>query len=942
MSLGAGTRLGPYEITTPLGSGGMGDVYRARDTRLGRDVAVKVLPAAMAGDPDRQARFEREARVVASLSHPHICAIYDVGRQDTGEASTEFLVMELLEGETLAERLARRSGRSTPGVGAAATPRPRRGSSSGTASGPDVASPGAAPGRALPLDETLRIATELADALGAAHRAGIVHRDLKPSNVMLTKAGVKVLDFGLAKLHEQSPAALVEYATATAPLTDVGVVMGTIPYMAPEQVQGHDVDARADLFAFGAILYEMMTGARAFAADSQAGLIAALLDQQPPPITAVIPSAPRSIERVVQRCLEKDPDDRWQSAKDLAAELKWIEQGLRQPESGATPVVAPAARRRWMFPVAGLALAAGVVLALFLVNKFARGDTPAATAAPPIHSRVRLPDGVALGGWGAPVVSLSPDGRILAFVGRQGGVARLFVHRLDRDQTVEVPDSASAEGPFFSPDAQWIAFAVGVSGGGVKGELKKYSLATGLTQSIAEIGDFFGGAWRADGTIFFMGSQGAHLQKVRADGGIPERAVAAIRSTGRNVATYGHWPQLLPDGRILMLVETDDGDGRPGILNVDTGEVWVLDTVISNIRYLASGHLLYMNVNAALMAVPFDLRSGTVTGAEVPVLSGASIAGNRDPVVAVSNSGVLAYSIGPLAGSRWVSSTFVRIRNDTVTPLPFDAEYVRTMKASADGNLLAVSTQDSSTWIYDLRRQTRIRLPEAGVRYRLSGPVWSPDHSKVAFFSAMVGWHLYLQPVDGVSHPEVVLRGPEEKTAPLFTPDGQSIVFAQQGGGNIAGMRLFRYRLGARGPAERLTKSTFNESNPAFSPDGRWLAYSANDTGRPEVYVQPYPELNRRVQVSRTGSGSPRWSADSQTLFFGSGTRLFAVAISGTAANVTIGEPKEVMNIPGIRGAEPLRDGSFIALKTADVPDVTELRLVVNWFDELRRIAPPK
>jgi eukaryotic-like serine/threonine-protein kinase len=255
MSLGAGTRLGPYEISTPIGSGGMGDVYRARDTRLGRDVAVKVLPAAMAGDPDRQARFEREARVVASLSHPHICAIYDVGRQDAGDASIEFLVMELLEGETLAERLARRSGRSAPGAGAAAaTPRPRRGSSSGTASGSDVASAGAARGRALPLDETLRIATELAEALGAAHRAGIVHRDLKPSNVMLTKPGVKVLDFGLAKLHEQSPAASVEYATATAPLTDVGVVMGTIPYMAPEQVQGHDVDARADLFAFGAIL----------------------------------------------------------------------------------------------------------------------------------------------------------------------------------------------------------------------------------------------------------------------------------------------------------------------------------------------------------------------------------------------------------------------------------------------------------------------------------------------------------------------------------------------------------------------------------------------------------------------------------------------------------------------------------------------------------------
>ena len=305
MSLGAGTRLGPYEISGRIGSGGMGEVYRARDTRLGRDVAVKVLPAAMAGDPDRQARFEREARVVASLNHAHICAIYDVGRHSAGgDAPVEFLVMELLEGETLTERLARRGGRpSSSGAAATATPRPRRGSSSGTASGSDAAPARAARGRPLPVDETLRIATELAEALGAAHRAGIVHRDLKPSNVMLTKAGVKVLDFGLAKLHEPSPAAPADYATATAPLTDVGVVMGTMPYMAPEQVQGHDVDARADLFAFGAILYEMVTGERAFAADSQAGLIAALLDQHPRPVTAVVPSAPRAIERVVQRCL---------------------------------------------------------------------------------------------------------------------------------------------------------------------------------------------------------------------------------------------------------------------------------------------------------------------------------------------------------------------------------------------------------------------------------------------------------------------------------------------------------------------------------------------------------------------------------------------------------------------------------------------------------------
>ena len=509
MSLTAGTRLGPYEISRPIGSGGMGDVYRARDTRLGRDVAVKVLPAAMAGDPDRQARFEREARVVASLSHPHICAIYDVGRQqDDAGRPIEFLVMELLEGETLAARLARRGGRSgSPAGSAGATPTPRAISSSSAATGADARPGGTGGGRALPLDETLRIATQLAEALAAAHRAGIVHRDLKPANVMMTKTGVKVLDFGLAKLHEPSAAARVDYATATAPLTDVGVVMGTMPYMAPEQVQGHDVDARADLFAFGAILHEMATGERAFAADSQAGLIAALLDQHPRPISTIVPSAPRSLERVVQRCLEKDPNDRWQSAQDLAAELQWIEQSLRQPDSGGAPVLAPAASRRWMFTAAG-ARARGRCLSHAVPGRPLRTARGSRDAAPPIHSRVRLPEGVSLAGWGSPVIALSPDGRLLAFVGMKNGVPKLFVHRLDRDQTLEVPDSTEAEGPFFSPDAQWIAFAVGVSSrSGMKGELKKYSLATGLTQSITEIADFFGGTWRCRRHDLFHGKE---------------------------------------------------------------------------------------------------------------------------------------------------------------------------------------------------------------------------------------------------------------------------------------------------------------------------------------------------------------------------------------------------------------------------------------------------
>ena len=353
----------------------------------------------------------------------------------------------------------------------------------------------------------------------------------------------------------------------------------------------------------------------------------------------------------MQRCLEKDPDDRWQSARDLAAELQWIHQSLRQPDSGGAPgaVLGPASRR-WMFTAAGLALAAAVFLTLFLVDRFARREAPA-TAAPPIHSRVRLPEGVLPRGMGIPVIALSPDGRLLAFVGMKNGVPKLFVHRLDRDQTIEVPDSTEAEGPFFSPDAQWIAFAVGVSSrSGMKGELKKYSLATGLTQSITETADFFGCTWRADGTILFMGRNGEHLRKVRAEGGRHEPALAAVRPTGRKVGNYGTGRTLLPGGRIPVNVEADDGEPRPAIVNLDNGDISVLEIV--------SPYHLHRKRTSSLHADgrnddggPVDVKSGTVAGAEVAVISGTSVVGNWEPAVAVSDSGVLAYSTGPVTGS---------------------------------------------------------------------------------------------------------------------------------------------------------------------------------------------------------------------------------------------------------------------------------------------------
>ena len=363
-----------------------------------------------------------------------------------------------------------------------------------------------------------------------------------------------------------------------------------------------------------------------------------------------------------------------------------------------------------------------------------------------------------------------------------------------------------------------------------------------------------------------MGRNAAPVQKVRAEGGKHEDATPPIRPTARKIGKYGYRPQLLPGGRkLLLLAEADDGDPRPAILDIETGDIATLDVVSSFHRYVPTGHLLYMRLDGTMMAAPFDAENGRIIGPEVAVISGISVVGTWEAALAVSDNGVLAYSTGPVNGSTWTSSRLVRVANGEVTSLPFEPDYLRGIRASPDGNLLAGYTADGTLWIYDLRRNSRTKLPEAGVRYR-DYPAWSPDNTRIAFMSAMIGFHLYVQRVDGVSTPELILPGPEEKSSGAFTPDGQSYVFTRQKP-RLTGTDLWRIRLAANERPERLTSSTATESGPAFSPDGQWLAYLATDSGRYEVYLQPYPELNRRMQVSTTGSSSPRWSADSRTLY---------------------------------------------------------------------------
>ena len=927
MPLSSGTRLGPYEILNLAGAGGMGEVYRAKDTRLERVVAIKVLPGEVAANTDRRQRFEREARTIASLSHPHICALHDVGSQE----GLEDLVMEFLEGETLAARLARRGSRSS------SAPRAQEVMPSPSPGSPSPASTPAVAGQALPVAEMVRIARELAEALAAAHRAGIVHRDLKPANIMLTRSGVKVLDFGLARLVDPETTGSPALSTATVPLTSAGVLLGTIPYMAPEQLEGREVDSSADIFAFGAIVFEMATGRRAFNADSQAGVIAAILDQDPPPLSSLVPTMAPALERLVQRCLAKNPDERWHSAHDLATELRWIEEGAATAARGPA-LPRPDGLRSWIKATGVVGLGAAILAAGVFIGRGRSAMVPASSP-PTIRATLRLPDGVQLAGRGGPVVALSSDGRSLAFIGVKNNEARLYVQRLADGRVQLVPGSEDVEGPFFSPDGEWLAFAVNASTGvGKQPELRKYSLSTGLTQTICEIVDFFGGTWREDGTIFFAGANNSGMQKVAASGGTAETAVAKFTSGGKPIASIAYFPQVLPGNALLVETEAPNGDNQPSVLDLATGDVVPLGHYGLYSRYLATGHIVYMRSDGTLMAMPFDARRRAVSGPPVAVLENLSISGLFEAVIGISDTGTIVYTQGPLQGSSRELSRLVRLANGKVTALPTEADYfVGSMRASPDTKRLAVTTWGGAAWIYDLARNTRTQLPSEGVDYR-SSPVWTPDGSRVAFTSAAKGFNIYWQRPDGVSPPELLLGGADEKSTGVFVPGASALLFPQV---TTTGQDLWRLPLDGSGKPTKLITASGSQNGPAMSPDGKWLLYASNETKRFEIYLQPYPTLDRKAQLSPDGGTTPQWSPDGRTIYYRNGARLLSMRFD--PARGSAGSPSLVHEATDLRNYQAMSDGTFLGFqRSLDTGIHRELQLIVNWFEEIERLAPGK
>ena len=862
MPLPAGSRLGPYEVLSAIGAGGMGEVYKARDTRLERVVALKVIQPASASSPEMRERFEREARAISALDHPHICMLYDVCRlRAEGAAASQgdeisFLVMQYLEGETLADRLAR-AGRPASD--------PTRPSSGSGGSDQTLATLTTTSRGPIPFDTTLRFAAEIAHALDAAHRRGIVHRDLKPGNVMLTKAGTKLLDFGLAKLAaDDASAGIFGDATRTSPLTSQGAILGTLHYMSPEQLEGREVDSRSDIHAFGALLYEMLSGRRAFESQSQAGIIASIISTDPPALTTLADTktslpvvAQRALDRLLARCLAKNPDDRWQSAADLAAELQWInEERLRAvPESaamssGAGPAATAASHRRertWM-AVAATAIVALAALAYWWYPR------PAAPP-DPVTFTFEGPAGQTISP-GPGLLSVSPDGKHVAFTTGAAQTLQLWVRTLGSLEARRLDKADGAWHPAWSPDGKSIAF----TGSGGPGTLRKVDLASGMVTTLAPSAQGRV-AWNKDGVILFQSAR--ELLRVSAAGsGSPTVAMAPDAS--RQELGFA-WPAFLPDGRRYLVIIRSTDPSKEGLYlaSLDSPDRTFLANVFSTVDY--SGGYLFFQREGTLMAQAFDADAGRITGEAMTVFENLRYnAGNGRAAFSISETGVLAFVTGTDNLDLTERKVMLFDRTGKTARQIGAARSYSSATLSPDGRQAIVAEDTTSRPVV---RFLSLLDMERGVLTRFTPgsndeefPVWSPDGSSVVFSSRRAdGFGIYRRAAGGGATKEELLFSSTESVAPTgFSSDGSLLLMTRGAFGN---QRIWVLPMnGDRKPVEAFPGATVAQSQARFSHDGKWIAYTeATGPTDAEIYIRPYPADDRRVRISPSSGRHPRW-----------------------------------------------------------------------------------
>jgi serine/threonine-protein kinase len=902
MALAAGIRLGPFEILAPLGEGGMGEVYKARDTRLDRIVAIKALPARLSDRADARERFDREARAIASLNHPHICTLHDIGQQD----GVHFLVMEYLEGETLAQRLSK---------------------------GP------------LPLPQTLSCAIQIADALDKAHRKGATHRDVKPGNIMLTRSGAKLLDFGLAKLKQEvlaQPAALLsQLAAPPSALTAEGTLLGTLQYMAPEQIEGKvdQLDARTDVFAFGAVVYEMATGRKAFEGKSSASIIAAILAVDPPPMSSLQPITPPQLDRVVQKCLAKEPDKRWQGAGDLRDALEWIAQGAAHPDPPRTATSSDrfASRVWWLGSTFACLLAAA--LTGFAVWRLKPAPLPAPQ--PVSRLQVALPPTDRLAIQFGPAVALSPDGTQLAYVARRDATEQLFLRAMSGVEGRAVPESQGASSPFFSDDGQWLLFIA-------DRRLKKVSVSGGVPVVLSPTASF-GASWGSDDRIVFSGGHPQGLLQMPASGGVPSALTALDAQRGERMH---NWPELLPGGKaVLFTVPLQDSarwdDAVVAVQSLETGERKILVQGGTYARYVPTGHVVYLRAGT-LMGVPFDLQRLEVTGTPAPLIEGVmqgSVGGGQ---FSFSRRGDLVY----VPGAEPARTLAFVDRQGVARELPLPPGPYLAPRLSPDGRRIViwVSSANCHAVVHDIAREASTRLTEAADNH---GPVWTPDGKRIVFSSTRAGpRRLFWRPADG-SGPDEQLTGDRNLPEPgSFSPDGALLAYTEFDQTTRRDIWLLPL-LGERTPRAFL-KTSFNEFMPSFAPDGRSLAYVSDQSGRNEVYTQPFPGPGERWQISTEGGTEPVWSHDGRELFYRSSEKMLVVDI-GAHARFNPGKPRllfqgpflysgDLPTLSGIRHYDVTPDGRTLLMVKPGEREIAaaQIHVVLNWFEELKRLVPAR
>ena len=815
MTISAGTRFGPYEVVAPLGAGGMGEVWRARDTRLERSVAIKMLPAEFAANADFRLRLEREAKAISQFNHPHICTLYDVGHEN----GRDYLVMEYLEGETLADRIDR---------------------------GP------------LPLDDVIRYGIEIASALERAHAAGIIHRDLKPGNVMLTKSGTKLLDFGLAKaqapiLAPQSSVLETEHR----PLTKEGTILGTVQYMAPEQLEGEEAGARTDIFAFGTILYEMATGRRAFQGKTRTSLIAAIVDRDPPPISSIQPLTPRAFERVVMTCLAKDPNDRWQSAHDVRLELEWLAEG--EAES-----VAPRKRSRLAWTVAAilalLAIASTAILVRLMI---------AARNQPPIRTSILPPAGAAFEFFvdGGPAV-ISPDGKKIVFSAVIGTGARtLWVRTIDSAAPRQLSGTEGAGHPFWSADSRYIAFYADAS-------LKKVHFAGGAPVVICPSEPYRGGDWNRDGTIL-IGYNGSGVLKVPSAGGTPVE-VTSLDQTQRD--TTHRFPSFLPDGKhFLFLAGPHTADETLDAIcvgSIDTKMRKPLIHATSNAVY-HDGWILFVR-DQILMAQRFDPKKLEISGDPIALpeqrIEFDGITSRA--FFSIAANGTLLYETGQ--GIRQTQLTWVD-RSGKAVGTVGEAQPYGQLALSNDGRYVAYSLLPrQSIWMYDISRGVKTRI--TNTKSRDNAPIWSADGTKIVFSSHRTGraYDLYVKDMRTGAE-ELLLASDKDKIPTSWSPDGQYILYNLLNlGSNRVDIEYFSF---ADHKPHVYLATPFVEVSGRFSPDGKWVAYSSTESLPLQVYIAPFPPTGAKWQVSSRSGGISRWRGDGKELYYYSAVAEKIVAV---------------------------------------------------------------